>query len=203
MPGRAGIGLVYLTASARAAPPSRPISHAARFRAMAGEPLSRQALPACLAGRFALPRPGRQAEWLPAWPASHLRPTPTTYADARPDRRRLELAEPVAVTLVRRGYRTAEQARAFLAADERHDPFEFDGIDARSRRGSARHRAPGGGSPCTATTTSTASARPRSWSRALRALGRRLRLADPRPLGRRLRALAGTSSGSPSAAPSC
>ncbi len=38
----------------------------------------------------------------------------------------LGLAEPVAVALVRRGYRTVADARAFLEADERHDPFEFD-----------------------------------------------------------------------------
>jgi single-stranded-DNA-specific exonuclease len=42
----------------------------------------------------------------------------------------LGLAEPVAVALVRRGHRTVEQARAFLAADERHDPGRFEGIGA-------------------------------------------------------------------------
>ena len=40
----------------------------------------------------------------------------------------LDLAEPVAVALVRRGFRTVEAAREFLAADESHDPSEFDGI---------------------------------------------------------------------------
>ena len=35
----------------------------------------------------------------------------------------LALAEPVAVTLVRRGYRTLEQAREFLDANESHDPL--------------------------------------------------------------------------------
>ena len=30
------------------------------------------------------------------------------------------------MTLVRRGYRTVDEARAFLDADETHDPFEFD-----------------------------------------------------------------------------
>ncbi len=40
----------------------------------------------------------------------------------------LDLAEPVAVTLVRRGYRTVEEARAFLEAAETHDPFEFDSM---------------------------------------------------------------------------
>ncbi len=38
----------------------------------------------------------------------------------------LDLTEPVAVTLVRRGYRTVEEARAFLEAAETHEPFEFD-----------------------------------------------------------------------------
>ncbi|MGZ8622240.1 MAG: single-stranded-DNA-specific exonuclease RecJ, partial [Solirubrobacterales bacterium] len=37
----------------------------------------------------------------------------------------LGLAEPVAVTLVRRGYRTPEQAREFLEGSEAHDPLEF------------------------------------------------------------------------------
>src|SRR5262249_40587714 len=39
------------------------------------------------------------------------------------------LAEPVAVTLVRRGYRTVDAARRFLAAREEHEPTEFRGID--------------------------------------------------------------------------
>ena len=42
--------------------------------------------------------------------------------------RELDLAEPVAVALVRRGFRTVEAARAFLAAEESHDPSEFNGI---------------------------------------------------------------------------
>jgi single-stranded-DNA-specific exonuclease len=51
---------------------------------------------------------------------------PYSYAEARALVEALGLAEPVAVTLVRRGYRTAEEARAFLDAAEAHDPFEFD-----------------------------------------------------------------------------
>ena len=51
---------------------------------------------------------------------------PYSYAEARSLIEALELAEPVAVTLVRRGYRTVDEARAFLDADETHDPFEFD-----------------------------------------------------------------------------
>ncbi len=40
----------------------------------------------------------------------------------------LGLPEPIAVTLVRRGYRTADEARAFLEASETHDPFEFESM---------------------------------------------------------------------------
>ena len=40
------------------------------------------------------------------------------------------LSEPVAVTLVRRGYRTPELARAFLAADESHPPAAFDSMES-------------------------------------------------------------------------
>jgi single-stranded-DNA-specific exonuclease len=40
------------------------------------------------------------------------------------------LSEPVAVTLVRRGYRTPEAARAFLAAEESHSPWRFEGMAA-------------------------------------------------------------------------
>jgi single-stranded-DNA-specific exonuclease len=37
----------------------------------------------------------------------------------------LGVSEPVAITLVRRGHRTPEAARAFLEADESHDPSSF------------------------------------------------------------------------------
>ncbi len=40
----------------------------------------------------------------------------------------LELSEPVAVMLVRRGYRTVESARSFLEGGEAHDPLEFAGM---------------------------------------------------------------------------
>jgi single-stranded-DNA-specific exonuclease len=46
----------------------------------------------------------------------------------------LELAEPVAIALVRRGYRTVEQARAFLAADECHDPELLPGAAEGAER---------------------------------------------------------------------
>jgi len=50
---------------------------------------------------------------------------PYAYADARLLSEELGLSEPVAVTLVRRGYRTPEQARTFLDADETHPPGAF------------------------------------------------------------------------------
>ena len=60
---------------------------------------------------------------------SRFRLEPYSYAEARTLQRELDLAEPVAVALVRRGYRTPEAARAFLAADESHDPREFESMD--------------------------------------------------------------------------
>lgn len=42
----------------------------------------------------------------------------------------LGLSEPVAITLVRRGYRTPGEARAFLEADESHSPFAFGSMQA-------------------------------------------------------------------------
>ncbi|HEX5593964.1 MAG TPA: single-stranded-DNA-specific exonuclease RecJ [Solirubrobacterales bacterium] len=54
---------------------------------------------------------------------------PYSYAEARALSAELGLSEPVAVTLVRRGYRTPEQARAFLAADESHPPAAFEGME--------------------------------------------------------------------------
>ena len=53
---------------------------------------------------------------------------PYEYAEARALADELEVSEPVAVTLVRRGYRTPEQARSFLAADETHPPSAFAGM---------------------------------------------------------------------------
>jgi len=55
---------------------------------------------------------------------------PYDYADVRAVADGLSLSEPVAVTLVRRGYRTPELARDFLAADESHPPGAFDSIAA-------------------------------------------------------------------------
>ncbi len=50
---------------------------------------------------------------------------PYSYAEARALADELGLSEPVAVTLVRRGYRTPEAAREFLAADESYPPGEL------------------------------------------------------------------------------
>ncbi|HEU5252474.1 MAG TPA: single-stranded-DNA-specific exonuclease RecJ [Solirubrobacterales bacterium] len=61
--------------------------------------------------------------------ASPFAVEPYSYAEARALAEELELSEPVAVTLVRRGYRTPEQARSFLAADEAHPPSAFAGMD--------------------------------------------------------------------------
>jgi single-stranded-DNA-specific exonuclease len=55
---------------------------------------------------------------------------PYSYADARAVADGLGLSEPVAVTLVRRGYRTPELARAFLAAAESHPPSAFTSMNA-------------------------------------------------------------------------
>jgi single-stranded-DNA-specific exonuclease len=57
-----------------------------------------------------------------------FRLAPYSREDATEIARALEIPEAVAVALVRRGHRTVEAARSFLAADERHDPSEFDGI---------------------------------------------------------------------------
>ena len=59
-------------------------------------------------------------------PDSAFRLEPYAYADARRLAEGLEVSDPVAITLVRRGYRDVEAAREFLDASESHDPFEFD-----------------------------------------------------------------------------
>ena len=64
-----------------------------------------------------------------AEPLSIYETDPFSYAEARSISTELELSEPVAITLVRRGYRTPEAARAFLAADESHDPGEFGSME--------------------------------------------------------------------------
>ncbi len=54
---------------------------------------------------------------------------PYSFEEARALSEELELSEPVAIALVRRGYRTPEEARAFLAADETHPPEAFEAMD--------------------------------------------------------------------------
>ncbi|HEU5105618.1 MAG TPA: single-stranded-DNA-specific exonuclease RecJ [Solirubrobacterales bacterium] len=66
--------------------------------------------------------------------ASPFAVEPYSYAHARTLTEELGLSEPVAVTLVRRGYRTPEEARAFLAADEEHPPSGFAEMDAAAEQ---------------------------------------------------------------------
>jgi single-stranded-DNA-specific exonuclease len=65
-----------------------------------------------------------------AEPIKAYRAEPYDYAEARALAEELGVSAPVAITLVRRGYRTAAQARSFLAADESHDPFDFASMEA-------------------------------------------------------------------------
>ncbi len=62
-------------------------------------------------------------------PASPYTARPYDYREARRIADDLQLADPVAIALVRRGHRTVEAARAFLEAEETHDPELFEGID--------------------------------------------------------------------------
>jgi single-stranded-DNA-specific exonuclease len=58
------------------------------------------------------------------------RADPYSYEEARALSVELGLSDPVAIALVRRGYRTPQAARAFLAADESHDPGAFRSMDS-------------------------------------------------------------------------
>ncbi|MSO41171.1 MAG: single-stranded-DNA-specific exonuclease RecJ [Solirubrobacterales bacterium] len=60
--------------------------------------------------------------------ASAFTLNPYEYGEARAIATELDLAEPVAVTLVRRGHRTVEDAREFLDGREEHDPLLFNGM---------------------------------------------------------------------------
>ena len=66
--------------------------------------------------------------------ASQFAVEPYSYAEARALSDELGLSEPVAVTLVRRGYRTPEQARSFLVASDSHPPEAFEGMDVALER---------------------------------------------------------------------
>jgi single-stranded-DNA-specific exonuclease len=58
------------------------------------------------------------------------RTEPYSYAEARTISAELGVSDPVAIALVRRGYRTPDAARAFLDADESHSPGEFNSMAA-------------------------------------------------------------------------
>ncbi len=58
------------------------------------------------------------------------RAEPYSYREARGLVEELGVSEPMAITLVRRGYRTPEQAQAFLAADESFEPSRFNSMAA-------------------------------------------------------------------------
>ncbi len=61
----------------------------------------------------------------PAPASSHFVAEEYAYADVRAVANAVGVSDPVAVTLVRRGYRTPELARRFLAADESYPPGAF------------------------------------------------------------------------------
>jgi single-stranded-DNA-specific exonuclease len=54
---------------------------------------------------------------------------PYSYVEARALSRELGLSEPVAIALARRGYRTPNEARAFLDAEESHPPDAFGSME--------------------------------------------------------------------------
>jgi single-stranded-DNA-specific exonuclease len=54
---------------------------------------------------------------------------PYDYASARALASELGVSPPVAATLVRRGYATPAEARAFLEPTDSHDPFAFEAMD--------------------------------------------------------------------------
>jgi single-stranded-DNA-specific exonuclease len=62
-----------------------------------------------------------------AWPRFQIADCPS--ADVQRLRAELGVSEALAQVLVRRGFAEVEQARAFLAADEQHDPSAFSGIE--------------------------------------------------------------------------
>jgi len=67
-------------------------------------------------------------------PARAFYADPYDYGEVRRLAAELKLAEPVAVTLVRRGYRTVDAARRFLEAREAHEPLEFKGMEEACER---------------------------------------------------------------------
>lgn len=75
-------------------------------------------------------------------PQPTIQALPFSYSEARALTDRLGVSEPIAITLVRRGYRTPEAARSFLEAAESHPPEEFDSMAEVVRRilGAVRDR---------------------------------------------------------------
>ncbi len=69
-----------------------------------------------------------------ATPAPTFTLAPYDYSEARALEHELGIAEPVAVALVRRGYRTPAEAAAFLEAGETHDPFDLEGMSEAVER---------------------------------------------------------------------
>lgn len=61
--------------------------------------------------------------------SSHFVADEYSYGDVRAVAAAVGVSDPVAVTLVRRGYRTPEEARRFLAADESHPPGAFPSME--------------------------------------------------------------------------
>jgi single-stranded-DNA-specific exonuclease len=79
----------------------------------------------------------------PADPANRphaLVAKPYSYREARAIAEALDLSEPVAVALVRRGHRSPGAAREFLDAAEAHDPLEFDSMEEIAGRLAAAAR---------------------------------------------------------------
>src|SRR3954452_25361212 len=76
-------------------------------------------------------------------PARAFKADPYDYGEVRRLASELELAEPVAVTLVRRGYRTVDAARRFLEARESHEPTDFNGMERLCEQILSVARAPG------------------------------------------------------------
>src|SRR3954462_5196056 len=76
-------------------------------------------------------------------PARAFQADPYDYGEVRRLAAELKLAEPVAVTLVRRGYRTVDAARRFLEARESHEPPDVDGMGRVCEQILSVARAPG------------------------------------------------------------
>ena len=101
--------------------------------------------------------PSPPGHTLAGWRGPVLR-SPTAPGDVEVLRRELDVSDPLAQILVRRGLAEPARARAFLAAGQEHPATAFAASSGRSRRSCATSPA-AGGSRSMATTTSTGSAR--------------------------------------------